>query len=475
MKTLALRPALSAPAPVSLHDAPLATVARARSTPARLLQLGAAIVGAALLLALTLTHSAGSQRATLRAVGYDCAPSIVAAWRLRVALSALDASLVDQFLTAADPRDLDLARREMHRLRTELGTLLVEAAGNVTFGAAEKEPLVRLVAGLGQYEAEMMRAQTLERLGHHDGALEAAALGQNLLRGPLRNAAEALARVNADAFEAACRQGHDAAERQGWAMFGAFGLTAAALVGAQVYLQRRTRRLLNPGLLAASALWVLLAVIAGSRHYRASEALREARADAFASIAALWQTRASAAEANRLESRALLDPSVAAVALGETDLALAQILRRPAGVPWTRVRAELDGPRGTSGFDGTLAVALRNVTYPDEREALLNAAQEFARYAETDGVIRQLAASDRRAEAIRLCLSHERDGSNAAFTRLESALNRALDVNQAQFERALARGQSASSSLGQSACWLTLLLTGAALAGLWPRWREYAP
>lgn len=457
----------------SLHDAPLARLDAATPTPVRLLQFAAGLALAVCLLAAALRTTGSGLQEALRVTGRDCAPSIVAAWRVRVALASLDASLVDQFLTAAHPRDLELARRDMIRLRSELGALLVEAAGNATFGAAEKEPLTSLIANLAQYEAEMMRAQTFERLGQRDGAREAASLGQNLLRGPMRQAVEALERVNREQFELAHRRALKVDFDQRCVLVGLLLVGAGGLLAAQIFLQRRTRRLLNPGLLGASLVWLLAAGLALSLQSRATEALREAKDDAFASIATLWQTRALAAEANRLESRGVFDPSVAAVAEAEVDSCLGQILLRSNARSWRLVAADLDAPSLPTDLGGSLVAALRNVTYPDERTALLRAARALADYAEIDAQIRRLAAKGQRDEAVRLCLSHEVGGSNGAYQRLTEALERALEVNQTQFDAALARGTSAAQALQTLGRWQAVLLLGLVLAGLWPRWIEY--
>ncbi|MBO1335669.1 hypothetical protein [Streptomyces sp. VRA16 Mangrove soil] len=79
------------------------------------------------------------------------------------------------------------------------------------------------------------------------------------------------------------------------------------LVRLQWYVARRFRRVLNPGLLAAT-LCALLAVTVGAQALAADSAqLRGARRDAFDSVVALARARAIAYDANADESRYLLD------------------------------------------------------------------------------------------------------------------------------------------------------------------------
>lgn len=466
---------LAAPLPAlgPLRRAPLQVVGAATATPVRLVQFGAGILVASALLWASSQHAANASRHALQVLGHDCAPSIVAALRLRAAMSDLDANLVNEFLTAPDSPARDRARQTALRRRAELSTLLVEAANNITFGIAEKRPLIQMVSDLSQYEAEMSRALAMEEKGDHPSAEIAARKAQNLIGSSLRRAAEALEKTNRDAYEIAYRDSQ-ATLQVAWAgvTFGLLGC-AGVLIAAQIFLCHRTRRWFNPGLLAASVALFCYGVTVVDRLSRASEALRTMKEDAFPSISLLWQARLLANEANAAESRWLFDPPMAPSQRQFEDC-LQQIVVRPLQADWARVPAQLRAKDAIpQGYDGVLIRALRKVTDAGEREALLETVAALSRYAEIDGQIRALQSAGLREAAIALCLSYAASGSNGTFEQFETALERALSINHRAFDRALQDGLEASTTVapwGRVACPF-LMVT--ALLGLWLRWREY--
>ncbi|WP_166663739.1 hypothetical protein [Streptomyces sp. NBC_00582] len=152
-------------------------------------------------------------------------------------------------------------------------------------------------------------------------------------------------------------------------------LLLAVLGGLQWYLACRFRRILNPGVLAATVC-TLLAVLLGAQMLSASaEHLRGARRDALDSVVALSRARAIASDANADESRYLLDPG-----------------RRDRYARWFLAKSQqLYGLKGAtlSTYDAALATTwqayesddhdlritgefrreLDNITFPGERAA----------------------------------------------------------------------------------------------------------
>lgn len=90
------------------------------------------------------------------------------------------------------------------------------------------------------------------------------------------------------------------------------GILLLAVLGVlQWYVACRFRRILTPGVLAATVC-TLLAVLLGAQMLSASaEHLRGARRDAFDSVVALSRARAIAYDANADDSRYLLAPAAA--------------------------------------------------------------------------------------------------------------------------------------------------------------------
>lgn len=460
---------LPAPRRVLPHEHRFASV----RTPVLFRRILAVMVVLLVAVAFATCESARLARRALQVVGQDSAPSIVLALRLRTAVSDLDANLVNQFLTAPETRDRENARQANQRRRDELGALIVAAAGNVTFGAAERTPLIELVRDLARYEAEMSRAQTLEETGAHGAAVVVARRAHNLVQTSLQRSAKTLEDVNRDAFDAAY---HEAGSRlHSHRIFLLITVVAAgaALVFAQVVHRDRTRRLLNPGLLAASALFLFFALPAVARLGRAADALRVAKEDAFESVSLLWRARALANAANGLESRWLFDRTLGTELGAAFHENLHAVLRLPPGSSWSQV-PDLRSPGALpAGSSGLLAQALANVTFTGEREELHAAVAALARYAVIDTQVRQLTEAGQREGAIALCLSYSEDGSNGAFDRLEAALERALEINQRAFETRITEGLEATRHLSILAVAATTLIAAASAGGIWLRLREY--
>ena len=468
--TLAIRPVLAPsivrPAPVRLPWS---------STPRRLLLLGAAVLFATLLLLLAARHAAVSARAALQTVGRDSAPSIVAAMRLRAAVSDLDANLVNQFLTAPDSKDRSNAVEAAQRRREEISATLVRAAENLTFGEVERAPLVRLVRDLPAYDREMSRALTLEERGDHDAALLVARGASDFVRSSLLASADALEKANRDALETTYARAGGVSEFARGGLLAALLLAIGALAVAQGFLAWRTRRRLNLGLLAATVVTLGFSFVAIMSVSSAASHLRAAKQDSFDSVSLLWRARALANDANGLESRWLFDAAQADIHSRGFFENVDRILRRPLGTDWARVPGDLRGQTPLpAGYGGLLVQALQNVTYAGEREALLQMADALAQYARTDGRVRELQGRGDRSAAVALCLSYAADGSNGAFDRFDTALERALAVNQEAFERQVTLGLEAVSGLEWTALATALGVAGATVAGLRPRLREYA-
>ena len=87
---------------------------------------------------------------------------------------------------------------------------------------------------------------------------------------------------------------------------------AGALLGTQVFLAVRFRRLVNPALAAATVLAVGLAIAGAVQLGAQAGNLKVAKQDAFDSILALTQARAVSYDANADETRFLVDPGRAA-------------------------------------------------------------------------------------------------------------------------------------------------------------------
>ena len=386
----------------------------------------------AALFALAASVGIDRHRQAVQTIGHDAAPSIIAAQRIRASFAWAHVDAVRGLRGLADTA----AAYDEHRRAAADG--LVSAAENITYGDAERAPIRQMVDGFGRYGAAVARARVLTGAG----ATAALADADRILHADLLPAADALDLANREALNRAySAQRDDATWGLAWTSVAGIALLAG-LVGVQAFLTRRTRRLLNPALIVATALtctmlaW-LLAAMASS-----ADDLRTAKADAFDSVSALCRARAVgvdgfAANLAGFDARRAVDDAtcLAAAPPGATLEDVANATER-SGVP--------------TGFTGFLADELRNITFPGEREAAIDALRSFDAY-------------------------QSAGGSDATlFARFDDALGRTLAVNQQAFDGCVAQGFAALDGLSAAAATTAVAVAVAAYIGLRPRLKEYA-
>ena len=399
------------------------TAASRWTTPRRLrLALGAIWVACALLF-LVGASALVADRAALRAIVHDSAPSIVAAEELGAQLADLDAELAHSLLGSAN-RDVASELFELRRSTTARQT--VDAAHGMTLGDAERIPLVVISEDLGRYLELAARAQWLYLGGDHDGAVALLRLATNLMHTrimPFASALDAANRSHMD--EQFTRAMHDGMVYEVEA-FATGALLVAVLVGAQVYVRRRMRRRVVPALLLALLLTGVFTSYLVSRFRAGREHLRAARDDAFNSVHLLWRARALAYDASGDQIRWLLDRERSDDYEGQYRQKVSQLVSRPESISRDDLR--------TGRITGLLVDEANNVTFPGEQDAVEAALSALAATARVDDRVRRLERAGNHAQAVQLCVGLEADQSRDAFDRFDAALERTTAINQRAFE-----------------------------------------
>ncbi|MFI1369079.1 hypothetical protein [Streptomyces griseochromogenes] len=456
------------------------------TVPARLRLLRAATVLLATALAVLLTVAGLAAHGTWDSVAERDAPRTTSAADLDLALNDMDAQVANILLSSGDAGKGRLrtpytkavgfygdARREIgHDLRT----LAVAAQGD----RSDEKTVEHLTDDFAEYQELIGRA--LENDGHKGG--KAAALADyrratDLLRNELLPAATTLVTSNDAAFEAEYSSARSTLDAQLCTAL-ALGVLLLAVLGVlQWYLARSFRRILNPGVLAATVC-TLLAVILGTRMLSASSGhLRVARHDAFDSVVALSRARAIAYDANADESRYLLDPQYREH-YEESFLAKSQQLYGINGatidtyddqlaITWRAYERDHHDLR----FTGEFRRELDNITFPGEREAAEKTVRAYAVYERDDRKARALLAAGKEREAVEFCMDWKPGTSNAHFGAWMAALDQVTGINRAHFDASVREGRAAVSGLLPWAGGLLLaavVLTG---LGLRPRLAEY--
>ena len=409
------------------------------------LLLAAAIVGAQV------------HRGAMQTIGKDAAPSIIAAQHIKTALADMDADAANELLGAPD-------QEAYERHRVEAATKLIEAAKNITY-ADEQKPIVDIQVGMGKYERLVQRARDLHDVNAYSEAAR-------VMDDELLPRADELDKVNNRELDKTYNgQSGKSIASVVFLLFTGAGLVAA-LVAIQKFLNQRMRRILNPMLVLTTLVTLGFVLYALSVFGAERKDLKVAKEDAFTSVHALWRARAVAYAANADESRYLLDAAHAQEHEQKFQEKAAALALLPSGTSFARViEAYRDGRK--PAITGYLADELNNITFEGERYAAISALEYFGNYLSIDGEIRSLQRSGKHAEALELCIRTKAGQSNAVFDQFDQAIGKTLEINQQEFDKAVARGFSALSRFEIKAGIAAVIIALLAFFGLLQRIREY--
>lgn len=277
-------------------------------TPARLrlLVTVTTVTAAALLLALSLLMARVQHQ--VRIIGAEAAPQAATAADLYFALSDMDAQVARLVLTdgndALAGSQIDALGTYQERSRQVDADLQRSLTTSST--AADRAAVLALLDHLAVY-----RERVWQTLTAGDAAAGYYTQATNVLHLDLLPAAQGLR----DASEARLSRAYDAKRvTQVWAVTLAIVLGIALLgllVGLQVWLARRFRRVLNPALLAATVLTVLLVIPALIVLSAQGSRLLDARERSLTPFLALSQARAVSYDAAADTSRYLISDNLA--------------------------------------------------------------------------------------------------------------------------------------------------------------------
>jgi hypothetical protein len=422
-------PALQDPSAVDPTLVPVG-VATQWNTP-RLLRtfLGVVLALAVLLFVLGEVTLARARHAT-KTLGRDAAPSIFAAQEISTALADMDANAANYLLGNAMHRTE--ASKNFEERRSQVTRRLVDAAENITYGEAERRPVLDLFEGLGRYLETFGQARQLHDRGSEQEAAATYRDATELLHATLLPAAKNLDAANREYMDVA----YDDVTRSNGGAEGAAvligGALLALLVGGQFWLATKFRRILSPPLAGATVLSLAFTLYLVSIFGDARAELRLAKLDAFESIHVLLRARSTAYDANGDESRFLLDREAAPLRVLDDEAAFARNVHVLASDPDEVKRLSKDWKS-----TGLFVDELGNVTFPGERDAARAMVKGFLEYLAIDKKIRSLEKAGKHADAIELCIGTRPDESNAVFGRFDELLEEVVTINRKAFDRAI--------------------------------------
>jgi hypothetical protein len=413
-----------------------------------------ALIIADLLFLSALFSGERVHRSELQTIGRDAAPSIIAAQKIKVAIADMDAEAADELL--AKPGLGTAAAKAYDIRREEAAEALITAAQNITYGDAERKPIMKLQVGIGKYEIATQKARDLHER-NDPATIPAYQKASELVKYDLLPDADELVTANLDVLESTFSSDTNIAKQTRAAII----VTGMILLGFLVYIQwdltSRVRRLLNPGLFTASIVTLGLISFALGHLSDASEDLRVARKDAFASLHLLWQARALAYSANADESKYLL----------ENNSALDQsAFWEKAKKIWSRSY--------DPGYDspGYLDQELNNITFQGEKEAVDETVKYWKVYLKLDTETRKFKSQGNVSAATQMFLSREQ-GQMWAFQRFDDALKRTIQINQDAFDSSVTSGFAQLDNFNLTTLIAAFVIGVCGAFGLLVRIREY--
>ncbi|GAA0222144.1 hypothetical protein GCM10010492_20400 [Saccharothrix mutabilis subsp. mutabilis] len=401
----------------------------ARSTPGRLTLLALLLVASTLLVGAVTAASVQRRSEALTALADRSEPLAYAAQEVYRAMADADATAASAFLSGGV--ESATLRRRYEQDVAKAAAALSTATGEITRSPELGGALSTLSGQLPVYTGLVETARAHNRQGNPVGAAYLRE-ASTLMRGRLLPAAQSL--YQAETANVARDLG--GATTLPWLELLVGASLLAVLVAAQRYLTRRTNRLLNVGLVAATAasvvslLWVL-----------------------GASVVAVSSASSSQDDAEVVDVLARARIATLAARGAET----LTLVARGSGAKYEELyvtRAEeLQGLLARAGSD--------------------RAREHFVRW--QDAHLRLREADDRGdyTAAVGLALGPGPEGATAAFDALDTDLGESLDAARARLTDTIARARGALTGAVPAVVLLALVAAVASAAGLWQRLKEY--
>jgi hypothetical protein len=408
----------------------------ARSTPGRLSLLALLLIVVSLLVGATTAGSVQRRSEALEALADRNEPLAFAAQEVYRAMADADATASSAFLSGGV--ESSALRQRYEADVAKAAAALSAATSEITRSPELSEALSTLSGRLPVYTGLVETARAHNRQGNPVGAAylrEASALMQTRLL----PAARELYGVETGHV---MRDLEDAGSWP-WLEFLRGAAALAVLVLAQRYLTRRTNRLLNPGLVVATALslvsllWVLVA-----------------------SVLVVYNASASKNEATLVDllARARI---ATLTARGDETLTL---VARGSGTTYEEEYVEAD-----RALDDLLGrVRAMNPTAP-----VVEAVEHHARWQRAHREIRRADEAGDFTEAVGLALGPDPRGAATAFDALDSKLVEAIGAARAELTDAIGRARAGLRGVVPAVVALALLAAAASTSGLWQRLKEY--
>lgn len=397
-------------------------------------------------------------RNTAQAVGMDTVPSIIAAQNIKATLANAHSNAMNAMVTneKLGGKFWSLYRSDLNSLHSQL----VDASKSITYGDAERIPLMTISSNISAYEYTVGGAVANGAEISVDQFMEA----NRLMQQKILPASTSLNRVNLDQLES-IYNGYDKSINILIGVMIAAGIVfLIILILAQVYMFKRTHRIFNGGLLLASILFSISLIYSTSVLTSVKRDLNAAKEDAFTSINALWNAKAAAYNAKSIESLYLLHEGTGIVQTADTinfNLSAKRLCSDPKAAA------------NDTGFEGYLNDALSNISSSEEKKIADAALDKWIKYVEIDKQVHELEYDSRHNDAIALSVGNNAGQGNYEFGRFDKALGDTIEINQISFDSSINSAFKTLNIFPYALLGFLLLIAAACILGMKARLYEY--
>ncbi|MBB5953519.1 hypothetical protein FHS29_000089 [Saccharothrix tamanrassetensis] len=408
----------------------------ARSTPGRLSLVALLLIVASLLVGALTAVAVQRRSAALEVLADRSEPLAFAAQEVYRSMADADATAASAFLSGG-VESADLRRRYEADV-AKAAAALSTATGEITRSPELSTALSTLSGQLPVYTGLVETARAHNRQGNPVGAAYLRE-ASDLMRSRLLPAAQELYRVETRNVV------RDLEDAGAWPWLEALlgTLLLAALVMAQRYLTRRTNRVFNVGLVAASVacvvslLWVLVASLVVVSDASAGK-------DGAAAVDVLARARIATLTARGNEMLTLVS--------------------RGSGTLYEKRYAEVSGE---------LKGLLDQAGHQPPTSAVRQAGDHYEQWQQAHAKVREADEKGEYTTAVGLALGSDAGGAAVAFDKLGADLVEALGRSRAELTDTIAGARGALSGAVPVVVLLALLTAAASTAGLWQRLKEY--
>lgn len=484
-------PATTPGSALQIPDSTVARLAgplRLRTLPGRMRAAALAAVLAVAALFTVTSSFVGDARDGLQVIGHGAGPQVVATSDLYFALSDMDAQLANVLLIGKE-RNLGIgpaqALNVYEQRRAQADKAVLQASELAGKDPAGQRTVQAVLDGLGRYERLASQALLLDgQAGHAAGpppqqVIDLHRQATDLMKLDLLPKAYNLTLDSGTIVRRTYESKHSSLQDGRVWVVGTGLLVIVTLLGLQIFLSRRFRRLLNPALVLATLGTLGLMVASVGLLSAEASHLQKAKKDGFDSILALSRARAISNSLNADESRYLLDPGRADT-YEQVYLDKAQsILYVPAGnldKYYTGVDTGLatyNARPDDVHFLGFYGEEARHTTVDRQGEAVSAVLTAYQKFQQDDRRLRQLVSTGRQRDAIGVRMGRTAGSSIRDFDDYDRALVSLIGIHRNTFDAAIRDGDGALNGWNWVLPGAAVVIAALILAGVRPRLSEF--